>query len=96
MTHKVPYFSQTRDLEIMKRIISGDHPEWVAGEGIGETESSIRKDLRNLCEICWEMKASERPSVVTIISRLNTVRILLYPSSIRALFGTPTVESGSS
>ncbi|KLO16193.1 kinase-like protein [Schizopora paradoxa] len=65
VTLKLPYFEETASFPIMRRIDTGQHPEWVAKD---TTRTSTR--LHKLCKKCWSKNPTDRPTMQAIVLSL--------------------------
>ncbi|KLO04704.1 kinase-like protein, partial [Schizopora paradoxa] len=82
LIHKLPFFRQKSSIQVMRRIILGNLPDWPTEESSAElADSSVRRTLRDLCEKCWSTIPSGRPDMQEISETLASIDDALLSSS---------------
>ena len=66
LTGKLPFFELKNDGQVVMAIISGELPK-KPSEEIG-TEIEV---LWDICERCWTVNPEERPTMASVLRRLN-------------------------
>lgn len=87
ITHKLPYYEQTRDYQVIAKITTGNLPTWPAEEGIaGGMGHRAREELQDICKLCWVGNPGDRPAVKALGLYFNS-RI---PAGRKVRHGSPS------